>query len=222
MDLERYEYERKRTYKEYFFYSDGPKGHVLKVVHFILVYAYPNSIYHLVFGDWNEKRNAIDDLSVTNNGDAEKVFATVATIVVDFIDIFRNAMVYAEGSTPARTRLYQITLSKFLHEIEPIFQVYGDINKQQLEPFQKNANYKGFLIARKEYIILEEQTETYMTSSNENKEEKKRIYNDRTIDGPELVDIDNDPVVLRKMEAARKRFEEHPVPEWILKKHNLL
>ena len=61
-----------------------------------------------------------------------------------------------------------------------------------------------------------------MTPSTENKEEKKRVYNDRTVDGPELVDIDKDPVVLKKREAVRKRFDEHPIPEWILKELNLL
>ena len=73
----------------------------------------------------------------------------------------------------------------------------------------------------KEYIILEEQTKPYMTSSKENKEEKKRVYNDRIIDGPELVDINNDPVVLKKLEEGRKAFEKCPMPEWILERYNL-
>ena len=126
----------------------------------------------------------------------------------------------------AKTRRYQMGISKFLHEIENIFHVYG-YKDDQFELFRKNINYIGFLIVRKEivrkeYIILEEQSETYMTSSSKNKEDKKRVYNDRTVDGPELVNVNTSPFVLKKMEMARKRFEKTPITEEFLKKHGLL
>ena len=59
-----------------------------------------------------------------------------------------------------------------------------------------------------------------MTPSKQNKQEKKRVYNDRIIDGPELVDINNDPFVLKKMEDLRKLLEQSPFPEEFVKKHN--
>ena len=61
-----------------------------------------------------------------------------------------------------------------------------------------------------------------MTSSSNNKEEKKRVYDDRTVDGPELVDIERDPFVLKKMEMVRKQLEKTPITEEFLKKHGLL
>jgi len=45
-------------------------------------------------------------------------------------------------------------------------------------------------------------------SSPKKPKQKKRIYNDRTVDGPELVDVNTDSAVLRKGAAARKMQEE--------------
>ena len=105
-------------------------------------------------------------------------------------------------------------------EIEKIFDIRGRINKHMV-PFKKNVNYNAFLVVRKD-LILEEPNETYMTSSTKNNEEKKRVYNDRTIDGPELVNIHTDPAVLKKSEAARKAYEECNIREWLLKRNNLI
>jgi hypothetical protein len=223
MNLERYDYERKRTYKEYFFYSEGPKGSILKVVRFILVYGYPASYYNIIMGDWNKELNDIDDLSVTNNWDAEKVLATIAAIILDFTGIFSNAKVHVTGSTSSRTRRYQIGVNKFYHEIEKLFYVYGRIG-EQWTPFQKNTNYDAFFIVRKETknLILEEPIESYMSEFHKKKEEKKRVYNDRTVDGPELLNIHTSPFVRKKMELARQSFEKAPLTEEFLKKHGLL
>jgi hypothetical protein len=39
-----------------------------------------------------------------------------AAIVSDFLDVFGKVIVHAEGSTPSRTRLYQIGINKFLFD----------------------------------------------------------------------------------------------------------
>ncbi len=220
MNLDRYGYEKKQTYKEYFFYSEGPNGRILKIVRFILVNAYPRSYYYLALGDWDEGIGEPDYLSVTNNRDTEKVLATVAAIVLDFTNISRNAIIYAEGSDLARTRRYQIGINKYWHEIEKIFYVYGHIG-EEMHSFQKNVNYKGFLIFRKEYINLEEQNDAYMTSSHKKNEERKYTYNDRIIDGPALIN-ENSPAIRRKVEESRKFMERCTNLDEILKKHNLL
>lgn len=41
----------------------------------------------------------IDDTVISNNGDSEKVLATVVTTLYAFIYKHQNAMVYATGST---------------------------------------------------------------------------------------------------------------------------
>ena len=65
--------------------------------------------------------------------------------------------------------------------------------------------------------------ETYMTLPEKNKEEgKNRIYNDGFIEGPDLVNEETDPVVLKKKEMARKRFENRPPLGLVLEEDNLL
>ena len=222
MNLERYEYEGTRTYIEYSFYSEGPKGRILKIVRFVLISNYPFYVYNLVLGDWDEVKKKIDDKVKTNNGDTEKVLATVATIVLLFTDIFRNAIVHFKGRG-GRTRLYQISINKYWDEIKERLYVSGYVNGLS-GPFQKNITYDGFLINRdryligpKEQFILEEQTEIYMTSQKKN-EVKKHVYNDRIVDRPDMVD-DNDPYIRRKTEEARKALAELNIfpPECFLK-----
>jgi hypothetical protein len=218
MNLERYTYFKRESYKEYSFYSEGPRGRVLKVVRFGRLSPKVAFCYNLSFGDWSEDQQNIDDRSITNNGDTEKVLATVAAVVVDFTRIFPQAIIYAMGANPARTRRYQMGINKMLEEIEKIFYVYG--RKDRLwETFRKNINYDAFLIQRKEYIILEEQTESYMTSSQKkNETEKKRVYDDRIVYEKDLVNEETDPVVLKKKAMALKMLEESPIPEEILRR----
>jgi len=221
MNLERYAYDRKRTYKEYVFYSNGPNGRVLKVVRFVLLKTRPVHIYNLTLGDWNKAYDELDYWSVTNNGDTGKVLATVAAIVYDFMDIFRSALILVESDSPARIRLYQMAIHKYLKEIEEIFNVYGDID-DDLVLFQKNVHYNAFLITRKEYVILKEPNEIYMTSSTKNNQIKKHVYNDRDIDGLPLID-ENHPEVIKKTEAAMKTLDRiMPKLEAILRKDGYL
>jgi len=76
------------------------------------------------------------------------------------------------------------------------------------------------MLHRNESVILREQTEIYMTTSSKSSKNKikKRVYKDRTVDGPELVDINNSPFVLRKMADIRALLEKSPFPEELLKK----
>ena len=222
MNLERYEYERNGVYKEYRFYSEGPKGRILKIVRFDLISNYPFYVYNLVLGDWNEVKKEIDDKAKTNNGDTEKVLATVAMIIVLFTDIFRNAIVHFKGRE-SRTRLYQISINKHWDEIKEILYVSGYVNGLS-GPFQKNIAYDGFLINRDRYLIgpkenfiLEEQTEIYMTSQKKN-ELKKLVNYDCPVYEPDMVD-ENDPYIRRKTEEAKKALAKLNIfpPECFLK-----
>jgi uncharacterized protein DUF6934 len=67
--------------------------------------------FNLGFGDLNKATGKIDDLAVTDNQDRKKVLATVAATLLEFTRQFPDAAVYATGSTPARTRLYQIGIT---------------------------------------------------------------------------------------------------------------
>ena len=178
------------------------------------MYNYPLSVYMLVLGNLNKVDSSIDTKSVSNNRDVEKILATVARIILDFTDMFRNAVVYFKGTGAARNRLYKISINRCLIEIEKTVFIYeyDEVNKKAIL-FRGDADCSCFVISRKalpeeylEYLILEESNEIYMSSFQKSKEKQKRVYDDRVIDGPELVD-ENCPAVREKVEACRKALD---------------
>ena len=68
--------------------------------------------------------------------------------MIDFTNKFPDAIIYTEGSTPARTRLYQMGIASNLEEISKDFEIEGYIH-DAWEPFQKGHNYEAFLARRK-------------------------------------------------------------------------
>ncbi len=65
-----------------------------------------------------------------------------------FFDRNPEAIVYATGSTPARTRLYRIGITKFYNEIQNDFYLYGQIS-DKLCVFEIGTEYEGFVAQRK-------------------------------------------------------------------------
>lgn len=93
------------------------------------------------------------DKSVTNNEDMGKVIATVIRTLLRFFEKHPAKIVYIEGSTVERTRLYRIIISRELSEIENTFAVYGVLDSVP-ELFQKNKSYNAFIIILKTKKIL--------------------------------------------------------------------
>ena len=148
MNLDTYNYKTHESILSFEFYSEGPKGRVKKIVRFSPQNSNGITYFSLGFGDWNEDLDQVDDRTITNNQDRDKILATVASTVLDFTRQFPDVIVYARGSTPARTRLYQISLAINWEEIDRILQVYGFKNGKW-HSFEKNINYEAFLIKRK-------------------------------------------------------------------------
>ncbi len=116
MRLEKYHLKADETLNVFEFISVGSKGAIRKMIHFQPTYTI--GVYNLAFGDKHPTTNAIDDLIITNNGDTDKVLATVADALYIFLDKNPEALVYATGSTPARTRLYRMGITRFYEEIQ--------------------------------------------------------------------------------------------------------
>ncbi|THU39383.1 hypothetical protein FAM09_12815 [Niastella caeni] len=148
MTLAHYDYLVSEDFLSYEFFSEGPKGKIRKVVLFSRVNLYGKFYFNLAFGDFNEAGN-FNDLVISNNQDAEKVLATVAQAVIKFTNVYPEALIVAEGSTPSRTRRYQMGINKFLKEIELDFKVFGLLNNGGFEPFRSGENYKAFAVTRK-------------------------------------------------------------------------
>jgi hypothetical protein len=105
-------------------------------------------IWHLAFGDV-DRDGGVNDFVNSNNQDAEKVLATVAQAVISFTNLYPNALIFAEGSTPSRTRRYQMGINKFWKDIEADFNIFGLLKNEGFEPFLSGINYIGFACKRK-------------------------------------------------------------------------
>jgi hypothetical protein len=133
------------SHNTYEFLSSGPKGTIKKVVLYMEV---EPGIFNLGFGDWDEIEQAVKDDTRTNNADRDKVLATVASTVVDFMHYHPDAILFAEGETPAKTRLYQMGINTEWQEISRLFEVQG-LGSEGWEPFQKEKNYKALTLRAK-------------------------------------------------------------------------
>jgi len=127
------------------FVSEGQKG----LIHKLVRYQPTNlkDIYNLAFGDKDHTTGDIDDSVISNNGDSEKVLATVVATAYAFTDKYPDKWIYATGSTKSRTRLYRMGIAKFLSDVKEDFEVLGEHNGEW-ETFKKGVEYEGFLVRR--------------------------------------------------------------------------
>ncbi|MCS7474303.1 DUF6934 family protein [Myroides odoratimimus] len=146
MKLPKYPLASSDKFTTFEFTSEGTKGLIHKLVRFQQTNV--KDVYNLAFGDKDQITGDIDDEVVSNNGDSEKVLATVVATVYAFTDQYPNAWVYATGSTKARTRLYRMGITKFLTEVKEDFEILGETGGDW-EVFKKNIEYNGFFVRRK-------------------------------------------------------------------------
>ena len=112
MDIDRYNIENNVNSVYCEFISLGTKGSIVKVIKYTKINDDP-LVFNLGFGDKNLTHETINDRAVTNNGDTDRVLATVAFTIYAFYKEYPDANVYLSGSTASRTRLYQININKF-------------------------------------------------------------------------------------------------------------
>ena len=148
MEQQQYPIRANSQVNVYEFVSFGNKGHISKRIEY-----YPldesKLFFNLSFVDVDSVTGEISDRAVSNNGDSQKVLATVAATTIDFTDRYPDAVVYATGSTPARTRLYRMGIANNLQDIESYFEVYG-LKNGMWEFFKIGEDYEAFIIKRKQ------------------------------------------------------------------------
>jgi hypothetical protein len=147
---DRYDFNIDETVSIFEFFSEGKNGKVKKVIYFNQTEI--RGLYNLGFGDFDEITGEIDDLIVTDNGDSEKVLVTVASSIYIFTENNPNAFVFLVGSTPARTRLYRMGITKYFDKISNEFVIKGLQNNSWI-PFEHNGKFIAFLVKRKSKTI---------------------------------------------------------------------
>ncbi|WP_295117357.1 hypothetical protein [uncultured Chitinophaga sp.] len=151
MNLDRYEFQAGYNYHVFTFKSTGPNGVVPKVITYQPTQIKTpdgRQIVNIAFGDWNNDKNDLDDYSRSNNSDRDKVLATVASTIILYCVKHGSPVIMAMGSTPARTRLYQMGLNMHWAEIKSMFWVKGWANGRWTD-FRPGVNFEAFLVIRK-------------------------------------------------------------------------
>ncbi len=128
----------------YSFISVGRRGLILKVVRFDEI---EPDVFNLGFGDFDFEKQTLSDSIVSDNGDMEKILATVVSILSDFLQNNPKFSVFIVGSTSSRTRLYQIAINRYYEDFKVYFEIFGFQNSE-FEVFQKNVNYESFLVRK--------------------------------------------------------------------------
>jgi hypothetical protein len=147
MISEVYALEADNSQTEFSFVSEGKNGSICKIVSFV-EYEHLPGVYNLGFGDLDGENSHADDLARSNNGDMEKVLSTVAMAVILFTENNKDATIYAEGSTLARTRLYRFMISRFWKMASELFEVKGCHPETGWEAFKPNQPYEAFIAKR--------------------------------------------------------------------------
>lgn len=105
-------------------------------------------LFNIGFGVWDGAIQKVDDKIQTKNGDMRLILGTIATIGLEFLKKYQSAYLYAEGSTLARTRLYQREISRVLNDLPDDLQLYGLIRENDIGfvKFCQGTNFDGFLL----------------------------------------------------------------------------
>jgi hypothetical protein len=127
------------------FMSEGKKGYIPKRIVFSATEW--EGVYNLAFGDINEN-GEIDDYCISDNGDRNKILATIADVVKAYTEKYPDRLIFFRGSTNERTRLYRMAVGLNLKELSRQFEIYAYVN-EEIVPFEKNLEITAFLIKRK-------------------------------------------------------------------------
>lgn len=142
-----YDYRRVSS-KMYFFTSKG-KRPIKKAVMFT---QFEPNVYNLGFGDLSSA-GEINDMTISNNGDISKVFATIIDIIQDFTSVYPSASIYFCGSTKQRTALYNRMVRTYYQIFSERFVITASAktkNEIKEVPFDPSSTelYFGFYIKR--------------------------------------------------------------------------
>jgi len=134
---------------DYEFNSVGAKGIIKKIARFDKIGI---DIFSFGFGDLDEISGQISDSIISNNGDRDMILATIGQIIYHFTNHNSKAGIFFQGSSPARTRLYQQGLNKFCIQITQFFDVFGYREAKWL-PFETGKNYEAFFGRRNDSLL---------------------------------------------------------------------
>jgi hypothetical protein len=146
MILDRYEIAAGENLTTFEFLSEGRHGQILKCIQFQKMNHI--NLYNLAFGDKNIDTGQFDDRIVTDNGDSDKVLATVVSAIYAFTNLYPKSWIYATGSSTSRTRLYRMGINKYYAIVVEDFEIMGQY-RNEWEVYEYGKDYQAFAVHKK-------------------------------------------------------------------------
>lgn len=134
-------------YASFDFTSDEPRGAVNKRI--IFLPTENPEMFNLAFGDLEPGSEVLDDKVVTNNGDRDKVLATIAEVINIYTKKYPKRWILIKGSTEARNRLYRMVIALNLKELLKTFDIFGVTEADVVLQFVNDNQFHSFLIKRR-------------------------------------------------------------------------
>lgn len=128
------------------FISIGQRGHVHKRIVFM-----PSNrpeVRSLALLDKDMATGEFIDTSISDNGDRNKILATVEHAIDAYTQKYPDRWIHFKGNTAQRTRLYRMAVGINFDELSLKYNVYA-VTGGNVIPFSKNMDLDGFLITRK-------------------------------------------------------------------------
>jgi hypothetical protein len=137
-----------QVYNTFLFDSKGPERTIHKAVVFSKV---RKGLYNIALGDINSE-GELDDESRSDNGDMNKVFATVAQCILDFMNTHPDTDVLVQGNTVAKNRLYRGVINSMWDGIEVELHIDGLVGNEW-ESFSRGStkSYLSFIFSKKKH-----------------------------------------------------------------------
>lgn len=141
MNQPHYPFEVSTNRLSFVFESINNGRKITKAVEYV-PFPFDKTIYNLAFGDINDK-GELDDLSVSDNQDMEKVLATVIQTIFVFFRTYPDKTLFFTGSTNARTRLYRGAIGRVIDELQEDLLIEG-IRNNNRGILSKKCNLRSF------------------------------------------------------------------------------
>ena len=154
MDTLTYNLSANTDFTVFEFTSTGKNGVIQKAIKYSKTLN--ENVYNLGFGDIvfsDETTVEVDDNNLSNNGDRDKVIATVVYSLYVFMQHYPGVYVLFGSSDPAKLRLQRIIISRNYEAITKNFLVFGAVHNKQGQlvnvPFTKSENVDGYFVRRR-------------------------------------------------------------------------
>ncbi|GGB19580.1 DUF6934 family protein [Puia dinghuensis] len=129
------------------FISSGGQGNIRKQIWFQRTTV--QNIYNLAFGDLDAK-GRLDDAIISDNGDRNKILATIVRAVDLYTNRYPRRWIYFTGNAKGKTRLYRMAISLNLSELSAKFDIYCRVEgEREFVHFKKDLIVTGFLVKRR-------------------------------------------------------------------------